>query len=1440
MKVNNKYWRNTVSYDIVVIIMNKRQIAALVITFLLFATILILVTSLTSWSYVFVKNIFAEGLDSIFRNLGLYNYKLEIGQINVFPLGQFTVNNISFTINGQKIGNAGKISIQYSVRKLLAGNFQNTLVALHADSIEIDGDVLLELINQKQRETQEVRIDPVKLDFINMLPKFEAAITNLKIIVKSKNNSQLFIPVLKISNNDSELQSELYAVVNYIHESNSDKTAIQKISIPMKLTLAAQSNKLSGVLSLSVNGGSFSLSKIDITFIYNIEKFIASINGLPGVSLCTLQYDFNAASVSGKVNLNNFKPVSILTVPKSIKQYLPTAVNGSLEFVSDFSQNGTSGIIDLTGSLPFGLKSSSMQFVLEGSGNFEHFTVSRAELFDSNIKAAFSGVIDFITLQYEGTINAILSEQEKNDIDVSIYVSGDTNKLFLYAPEIKTDRGTLYNITADALLKQGSTIDFYINCGKTETADNMLTIQGSAQFKSFDILFISIDAYNFSVAPVTILIDRFVGTSISSLSSNIAITTKVTFQKSKDTISAQSYNTILTWKDKAEEFLVFNFLYQKNNLTINNIVFNSRDIFLTGRIDADINNLHDISIFSNITVNSVSYALEGDIYNNAVFITINNNFRIKLVQDGNYIFCSYELKDFPVNLKNEMYYISSKGNAFFNDIDNWKLQFDFLDMNNKLVKISTAGEIEANGCMFPRVLVIQSENPLSGTVRCKWSSENIVNTFSIISNFSSDKNENFTIQVQNYENSLNGTIKIEKLLLERLGLPANLGRISSTILVDGTINEPLINANIIINQKETIKTSPFLTAACEYDNGYITFSNIQFYTGSLSITDAELKFNVATMKSSATGNVSFLLEGTEKNSIATLHFNAAGENMLKSNNTQSSKTGTTGLSYTVIGMFDTIVINEGNFVNWPFAIKLNNDDFVMSIGENEEAYFAILNRNKIVLKLARSLPVSCSLEGTLDDNQLHAVADDVQIDLPYLFDFLALPAIKVESGTASGNLSFTGPIADPDISGILVPKNFKIMLPDYSEELIGPIVEPLYVNEKTMELYQTSVSVGTGKVVLRFTSNIEAWVPNSISISVAGLADYPIPVKTIFSGLQVHGFITPTLSIQINETETLINGQITYNEGDVIITPDVFSSGSSSSSSTSSLIVQLQFVFGTRVSVYFPYKQFPVIQGQIAPRSVLQVVYDGFTEDYTIKGVINLRNGNVLYIKRNFYLKKASITFNESNRKFSPQITLEAESRTVYNQDKILVKLSTQNSPLDNLLFKLESIPPLSELEIAKALGHDLFQIQNGSLSVGQMLVENSDLIPQLDLTGQIEAQIIALTGLDVFYFQSQLLQKVLVDISGLSATSGTLGEYLDNTAIVGGKYLTDQLYVQGTLQVVQDPFSNLANLSLVTTFSLEWVNPYFTLWWQIQPQNPNTLFITDQSLGIMWRIEIK
>ena len=179
--------------------------------------------------------------------------------------------------------------------------------------------------------------------------------------------------------------------------------------------------------------------------------------------------------------------------------------------------------------------------------------------------------------------------------------------------------------------------------------------------------------------------------------------------------------------------------------------------------------------------------------------------------------------------------------------------------------------------------------------------------------------------------------------------------------------------------------------------------------------------------------------------------------------------------------------------------------------------------------------------------------------------------------------------------------------------------------------------------------------------------------------------------------------------------------------------------------------------------------------------------------------------FNENNRHFSPRLTLEAESRTVYNGNQLLVKLSAQNSPLDNLVFRLESVPTLSELEIARALGQDLLQVQQGGIGLGQVLIENSDLIPQLDLTSQLESQVIQLTGLDVFYFQSQLLQKIILDLSGLSLLSGnmTLGDYLDNTSIVGGKYLTDQLYLQVSLQLMMDPLSNIANLSLLTTIEI-------------------------------------
>lgn len=1421
--------------------MNKKQIAVIISTALFLIIILILLTSLTSWSYAVVKTLIADELDRLFQSFGLYNYKLEIGHLNVFPLGHVTLTTIRFFVNGQDFGAINTVHAVYSIRNLLAKNFNKTMVSISADGITINADTLLDYLSLYQQGSNEFTINPIKLDFIDKLPEFEASFINITVASSKKNIPHVFIPVIHLESKSAQLNGKLLAAFNLSIPPGGNSLEENTVSLPVMLNFIADNQKITGTIGLSANSNEFYLKKVDIDFVYSMENLNASINGIPGISLCTARYNFSDNSIRTNINLNNFKISSILEVPKSLKKNLPTSITGSLDLASDFTAAGTYGALTITGNLPFGITTGSMNFIFSGSGMYENFNCTRLELRDSNIITSYAGSINFNHLEYEGTVRTLLLSKTRQDIDISSYLTGNLEKLFLYAPEIITEYGSLHNISVDLFLQKNNEVSFFINVGKAEDLYNKLSIQGSIQDLSFNNIFFTLDTYNFSVSPVLSIIEKIINSSIAQIADDIAVTTKITYQKNQNKISVQSFNTIFTWQKKSDEFLVFSFIFQDNYFTINNITYNSSNLYITGRMGAEIKKTNDISLLASMTVNSIAYAIEADFYNNALFVTINNNFRIRLVQDGNYYFSSFELKDFPINYNNELDYITSKGNAFFENLNNWKIQFDNVSMFNSKVSIYSSGEIDNNGFLFPDIKVSQLESSLVGNGMGKWNIDSITPYFDIVAKFSNNINEKIDLLVTSNNDNLSGTITIEKFSLKWFGFPESLGRISSNVIIEGSLANPVIIADVQVNQRETINTLPYFSTECTYTNGIGEFSNVQILYGPISFTNGHISLKLDTMETKLAGVILFTLQGAVKNSTIAMHCNATGTWQINDSNDNSAALTqkTNKETYRIAGLFDKININDENFVDWPLDVILNKNYTSISIGKNQEVYFALKNSSNILFKFDRSLPISFSAEGTIDNNQLNLFAQDILVDLHYLFDFLALPVIKVESGFATGNLTFTGPLADPDINGILLPNNFIVFLPEYSQEPIGPVIEPLYVNGKSMELFQTNVSAGNGIISLRLDADLEAWIPKAVSITAAGIQDKPISINTIFSDMLINGAIVPTLSLKIDENAISITGQILYTKGDVVITPDVFSSNLSSSLS-SNLIVQLQFLFGAQVSVYFPYKEFPVIQGQIAPRSSLQILYDGFTEDYSIKGRINLRNGNVLYIKRNFYLKKASIEFNESNRKFSPRVTLEAESRTVYNQDEILVKLTTLNAPLDNLIFRLESIPPLSELEIARALGQDLLQIQGGSLSVGQMLVENSDLIPQLDLTSQIEAQVIALTGLDVFYFQSQLLQKVLVDISGLSATNGTLGEYLDNTAIVGGKYLTDQLYLHGSMQVVQDPFSNITNLSVVATFGLEWANPYFTVWWQIQPQHPETLFITDQSLGIMWRIEIK
>jgi len=80
--------------------------------------------------------------------------------------------------------------------------------------------------------------------------------------------------------------------------------------------------------------------------------------------------------------------------------------------------------------------------------------------------------------------------------------------------------------------------------------------------------------------------------------------------------------------------------------------------------------------------------------------------------------------------------------------------------------------------------------------------------------------------------------------------------------------------------------------------------------------------------------------------------------------------------------------------------------------------------------------------------------------------------------------------------------------------------------------------------------------------------------------------------------------------------------------------------------------------------------------------------------------------------------------------------------------------------------------------------------------------------------------------------------DYLDNTRLFFGKYIGDDLFLQGTLIFSQDQTAaaqGSPKMVVEPQVQLEFQTPLFLLDWDLAPQHPETLFVTDNTVTFRW-----
>jgi hypothetical protein len=291
------------------------------------------------------------------------------------------------------------------------------------------------------------------------------------------------------------------------------------------------------------------------------------------------------------------------------------------------------------------------------------------------------------------------------------------------------------------------------------------------------------------------------------------------------------------------------------------------------------------------------------------------------------------------------------------------------------------------------------------------------------------------------------------------------------------------------------------------------------------------------------------------------------------------------------------------------------------------------------------------------------------------------------------------------------------------------------------------------------------------------------------------------------------------------------------------------------VEFYWPEVNTPILRANAAQGTVLHIVSDSDTGRFQVDGDVELRNGEMYYVQRNFYIRSGALFFNETEDQFEPRLSVRAEIRDRTDDGPVTIFMIVDNEPLLDFEPRFESTPSLSQVEIHTLLGQNLSGSDEGGIN--SLIAFGADFFfSQFIGVRSMERWIRNTLGLDMFSFRTLAFStwvSNLASISGIGApvdTLGRLGNYFDNTSVFIGKYFGSDMFVQGMLLLRYNELTGNLQTDLSRTNSglvinqfilepdigIELRGPLFDISWNITPLHMENLFVNDMSFTLTRR----
>ena len=557
------------------------------------------------------------------------------------------------------------------------------------------------------------------------------------------------------------------------------------------------------------------------------------------------------------------------------------------------------------------------------------------------------------------------------------------------------------------------------------------------------------------------------------------------------------------------------------------------------------------------------------------------------------------------------------------------------------------------------------------------------------------------------------------------------------------------------------------------------------------------------------------------------------------------------LQHSDVALYGAITWQDGTH-----TITLQDDVITVTPGTGgtvEGSYH--LGSGELQIHAKQGFPLPLTASGTLTGSKISLDVSQLTFDITHINALLLEPVIEFHQGVFHGTGIIDGELRNPDYFGTFTADSVEMTTfwtPGEMLSMKNPVVT---ISENLATVSPTPmVAVHTSgrrsRGVTQMQATVERWIIPHYRIDVLEI-DNPVSIWIPLLGIDINveARAAGTFSIDGTPTEESLLGDVIVSDTQISFGLPQLPSWVVEKQRTS---IDMTLRTGRNVSFTFPNEESPILRATFNDNQRVDILVEAPSMATTFTGELSLRSGEIYYVQKNFYITEGSLKFppvgTALNNDFMPRLNLRARLREFESDGtRVDIFLVLQEARFDDLNPRFESIPNRSTNEILELLGQSI--VSTGSAtdgtdtSVVAVASAATDVISRL---GLLQTTTISLgfssvirdsLGLDVFTIRTNLLQNILFEaLPGISAdtTASPIARYLDNTTMYIGKYLFDELYLQGMIHLRRDvrgaSNSFLANdLRIDTELSVEWTNPLaaFSLFTQPEELSVFELFDT-------------